>query len=90
MSKLYTFISVDWHVFYFVYVLFKISLLTRKSCFQKQSSEEESFISESESFEQTVARYDIQFNGMLLTLMDKVAYRGRKDFSDALFNLLYR
>ena len=46
--------------------------------------------SDSESFSQTVAKYDIQFNAMLLTLMDKVADRGRQDYTDAIVNILYR
>ncbi|XP_047741315.1 gamma-tubulin complex component 2 isoform X2 [Hyalella azteca] len=51
---------------------------------------EETVPSASESFEQTIARYDIQFNGMLVTLMDKVADLGRQDYTDAIINILYR
>ena len=57
--------------------------------FLSQQTGDENF-SESESFEQIVARYDIQFNGMLVTLMEKVAERGRQDYTDAAVNILYR
>ena len=53
-----------------------------KSCSEEMSA--------SESFEQSIARYDFQFNGMLVTLMDKVADIGKQDYTDAIANILYR
>ncbi|KAB7505275.1 Gamma-tubulin complex component 2 [Armadillidium nasatum] len=44
----------------------------------------------SESFEQTVAKYDLQFTGMLVTLVDKISDMGRENYNDALIHVLYR
>ncbi|MCL4126577.1 UNVERIFIED_CONTAM: hypothetical protein GTU68_045281 [Idotea baltica] len=44
----------------------------------------------SESYEQTVARLDLQFTGMLITLVDKISDMGRENYNDALIHVLYR
>lgn len=44
----------------------------------------------SESFEQTIARFDLEFTGMLVTLVDRISDMGKENYNDALINVLYR
>ncbi|XP_044734773.1 gamma-tubulin complex component 2-like isoform X2 [Chrysoperla carnea] len=50
----------------------------------------EALISESESFEQSIKRFDVQFSTILLSLMNKINDLGRQNTNDKLVNLLYR
>ncbi|XP_076059068.1 gamma-tubulin complex component 2-like isoform X2 [Oratosquilla oratoria] len=45
---------------------------------------------ESESFEQTIARFDLQFTGMLVTLVGSISDLGRDEYNDGLVNVLHR
>ncbi|XP_046395622.1 gamma-tubulin complex component 2-like isoform X2 [Ischnura elegans] len=50
----------------------------------------ERVVSESDSFEQSISRFDLEFTGMLVGLLDKIAELGRINNSEKLVNVLYR
>ncbi|ROT70212.1 Gamma-tubulin complex component 2 [Penaeus vannamei] len=41
---------------------------------------------DSQSFEQTISRFELQFSGMIYTLMEKISEMGRDNYNDALVN----
>lgn len=45
---------------------------------------------DSQSFEQTISRFELQFSGMIYTLMEKISEMGRDNYNDALVNVIYR
>ncbi|XP_071453118.1 gamma-tubulin complex component 2-like isoform X2 [Hetaerina americana] len=50
----------------------------------------ERVVGESDSFEQSISRFDLEFTGMLVGLLDKIAELGRINNSEKLVNVLYR
>ena len=58
---------------------------------EKESPEPESSMHEdSQSFEQTISKFELQFSGMIYTLIEKIVEQGREDYNDALVNVIYR
>ncbi|KAG0715937.1 Gamma-tubulin complex component 2 [Chionoecetes opilio] len=45
---------------------------------------------DSQSFEQTISRFELQFSGMIYTLMERILEMGRDSYNDALVNVIYR
>ncbi|XP_050723249.1 gamma-tubulin complex component 2-like isoform X1 [Eriocheir sinensis] len=45
---------------------------------------------DSQSFEQTISRFELQFSGMIYTLMERISEMGRDNYNDALVNIIYR
>ncbi|XP_042231927.1 gamma-tubulin complex component 2-like isoform X4 [Homarus americanus] len=45
---------------------------------------------DSQSFEQTISRFELQFSGMIYTLMERISEMGRDNYNDALVNVIYR
>lgn len=60
------------------------------SMFQIETPQVESSMNDSESFEQSIKRFDLQFSQSLLSLMEKISELARKNTNDKLVNLLYR
>ncbi|XP_066974838.1 gamma-tubulin complex component 2-like isoform X2 [Macrobrachium rosenbergii] len=59
--------------------------------FIEESPEPESSMHEdSQSFEQTISKFELQFSGMIYTLIEKIVEQGREDYNDALVNVIYR
>ncbi|KAK7085565.1 hypothetical protein SK128_013079 [Halocaridina rubra] len=45
---------------------------------------------DSQSFEQTISKFELQFSGMIYTLMEKIQELSRENFNDPLVNVIYR
>jgi hypothetical protein len=45
---------------------------------------------DSDSFEQSIAKFDLQFTAILVGLLDKISELGRENNSEKLLNVLYR
>jgi hypothetical protein len=45
---------------------------------------------DSDSFEQSIAKFNLQFTAVLVGLLDKISELGRENNSEKLLNVLYR
>ncbi|PSN40194.1 Gamma-tubulin complex component 2 [Blattella germanica] len=49
-----------------------------------------SLVGDSESFEQSIAKFNLQFTAVLVGLLDRISELGREDNNEKLLNVLYR
>uniref|UniRef100_T1JH36 Gamma-tubulin complex component 2 n=1 Tax=Strigamia maritima TaxID=126957 RepID=T1JH36_STRMM len=47
-------------------------------------------VTANESFEQRIARFDLEFTELLVTLLDRISDLGRDNYNDKLVNIIYR
>ena len=59
-------------------------------CYQDSPEPAATTHEDSQSFEQTVSRFELQFSGMIYTLMERILEMGRDSYNDALVNVIYR
>ena len=43
-----------------------------------------------ESFHESVDKFDMAFNSVLITLLDKIAQLGRENYNERILNILHR
>ena len=43
-----------------------------------------------ESFHESVDKFDMAFNSVLITLLDKIAQLGRENYNERIMNILHR